>query len=145
MSDLTHNKSGPHPPSWNAEPGATLIGWFEGWTLGTDLDGETHPIAIVKNIDGKRFSVWCFYTTLREAFKRAAPESGDTIEIGRLPDCENNKGEFYRVYLVGSDHQLGYPLADIAPPVDEQLLIHEPPPIDEPPPGDWIFAQGEKP
>lgn len=121
-----------HPAAWKPEPGVELVGVFEGWREGTTRRGETHPIAVVRcATTGERVAVWCFYSVLREEFRKAKPRRGELVAIRRLPDREGPNGA-YRVYrvVVDRDDQAD-PFGDAAPPVDAE------------PPGDWLFAEKE--
>jgi len=127
-------ESEPHPTAWKPEPGDELYGTFEGWTSGTTSRNETHPIALVRELEGERLAIWCFYAVLRDEMKKAEPKPGELIAIKRLPDRESKEGVKYRHYRVVMDRDQAEPFADFDPPVEEKRA----------PSGDWLFSDGRK-
>jgi len=116
-------------------PGDTLIGEFLRWSKGTTSRGETHPIAEIRDRDGVAYSVWCFYTVLRQQLVDLDLTPGDWLAIRREEDRESAAGHRYRNFKVIALDE-GTPAA-VSPPVDAA-----PPPSETPITiGDWALAR----
>lgn len=92
-----------YPEAWKPEPGDIIKGVFEELDSGPSKYSPTGvtPIAVIRDDDGVRHSVWLSATVLRNEFKKARPQPGDPVAVKYIGPVKDGKGKVqYQHYRV---------------------------------------------
>ena len=96
----TEKEAAPPAPTWSPEIGDELRGTFLGLVTVTGRHEKPHQIAIIEDLSGTRYSIWCSSKMLWPEMKRADPRPGEAITIRRLEDRDTGKPHPLKVFKV---------------------------------------------